>query len=241
MTTESKGQPREGGHSNSSPSKFYIKRLNWIDIIPGYITKGAAKSLSQKEKEKHLKAFERPELPFPDLPPLARVRLFKQSILGAQSIHRFDYNIQDPRPIPDIREEWKLELYIQNKRREWFILEGAEWLRAGKGKPFYLDLWANLDTIDLIQSEKFAYWEVKAARIQYEFRTKLSTNNKGRYLASYFPNSSGYNQGPFRREFHRKQTIKELPFYPDHLANLDQAEALITRHLVKKYWSSRSP
>jgi hypothetical protein len=42
----------------------------------------------------------------PDLPPLARIRLFKQEILKAEPINSFHYSIRDPRPIPDIKEEW---------------------------------------------------------------------------------------------------------------------------------------
>jgi hypothetical protein len=97
-----------------------------------------------------------------------------------------------------------LELYIQNKKREWHIL-GAD--RQRQGKHFYLNLWENLETTDLIQSERFAHWERKSGRIQYEFRTRIS--NKGRYLASYYYSSSEYNQEPFNGEFHRKQVVKE--------------------------------
>ncbi len=112
--------------------------------------------------------------------------------------------VEEPELLPLL---WKLELYIQDKEREWHILGGAERWRQGIGKPFYLNLWENLDTIDLIQSERFEHWERKAGRIQYEFRTRVL--NKGRYLASYHYNSSGYNQGPFNKEFHRRQVIKE--------------------------------
>jgi len=100
-----------------------------------------------------------------------------------------------------------LELYIQDKEREWHILGGTERQRQGIGNPFYLNLWENLDTIDLIQSERFEHWERKAGWIQYKFRTRIL--NKGRYLASYHYNSSGYNQGPFNKEFHKRQVIKE--------------------------------
>jgi hypothetical protein len=198
------------GSNNKTTTKFYIRKLNWIDIIPGYITPRIAATLSECEKEQLLKTFERPKLPLPDLPPLARIRLFKQEILKAESIQKFDYCIQDTRPIPDIKEEWRLEIYIQDKKREWHTLGGAERAREGKGKQFFLNLWANLETIDLTQSEEFTYLERKAGRIQYEFRTKLSSNKSG-YLTSYRVNSSGYNQGPFSREFHRKQVAKELP------------------------------
>jgi len=109
--------------------------------------------------------------------------------LGAESINRFHYFCQDPRPIPDTRKKWKLDLYIQNKEREWHILGGAERQRQGTGKP-----------------ERFEHWKRKAQRIQYKFRTRIS--NKGRYLASYHYNS-GYNQRPFSREFHKRQVIKE--------------------------------
>jgi hypothetical protein len=128
--------------------------------------------------------------------------------LGAESINRFHYFCQDPRPIPDTRKKWKLDLYIQNKEREWHILGGAERQRQGTGKPFYMNLWENLDKIDLTQSERFEHWKRKAQRIQYKFRTRIS--NKGRYLASYHYNTSGYNQRPFSREFHKRQVIKEF-------------------------------
>jgi hypothetical protein len=58
---------------------------------------------------------------------------------------------------------------------------------------------------------KDEHWERKAGRIQYEFRTRIS--NKGRYLASYCYNSSGYSQGPFNKEFHKRQVIKEYCEY----------------------------
>jgi hypothetical protein len=206
MTTEDRRQPRL---KREKDSKDYRISHSWIDIIPGYTTLRQAQALSKEERDKLLRPFQRPRFPLPDLPPLARIRLFKQDILGAESINRFDYWIQDPRPIPDIEEEWKLEKYIQNKRREWYILGGAERERNKQGSPFYLNLWANLDTIDLIQSERFALWEKKAGRIQYEYRTKVSPY-KGRYLIFYCINSSGYNTGPFNREFHRKQVRKEL-------------------------------
>ena len=206
MTTEDKRQPRLG----KKTFKHYRKtNHSWIDIIPGYTTLRQASALTQEEKERLLRPFQRPRFPLPDLPPLARIRLFKQDILGAESINRFDYWIQDPRPIPDIKEEWRLEDYIQNKKREWHFLGGAERERNKRGKPFYLNLWENLDTIDLIQSDQFAHWERKAGRIQYEFRTRISSN-KGKYLTFYYINSSGYNTGPFNREFHRRQVKKEL-------------------------------
>ena len=56
-------------------------------------------------------------------------------------------------------------------------------------------------------SESFEHWERKAGRIQYEFRTRIS--NRGQYLASYHYNSSGYNQGPFNREFHKEKQEQE--------------------------------
>jgi hypothetical protein len=72
-----------------------------------------------------------------------------------------------------------------------------------------LNLWDNLNILDLIRSDKYLHWERKAGRIQYEFRTRLSSN-KGNYLPFYNINSSGYNRGPFNREFHRKQIIKRF-------------------------------
>jgi hypothetical protein len=206
MTIEAKEKHKQ---EKGSTNKYYrpTRHISWIEIIPKYISPREAAALSTEEKEKLLKPFERPRFPLPDLPPLARIRLFRQDLLGAESINRFHYCCQDPRPIPDTRKKWKLELYIQNKEREWHILGGAERWRQGIGKPFYLNLWENLDTIDLIQSERFEHWERKAGRIQYEFRTRIL--NKGKYLASYHYNSSGYNQGPFNKEFHKRQVIKE--------------------------------
>ncbi len=40
-----------------------------------------AAALSTEEKERLLKPFERPRFPLPDLPPLARIRLFRQDPL----------------------------------------------------------------------------------------------------------------------------------------------------------------
>jgi len=42
----------------------------------------------------------------------------------------------------------------QNKERKWHILGGLERQRQGSRKPFYLNLWENLDKIDLTQSER---------------------------------------------------------------------------------------
>ncbi len=206
MTTKAKEKHKQ---EKEPVNKYYkpTRHISWIEIIPKYISPREAAALSTEEKEKLLKPFERPRFPLPDLPPLARIRLFRQDLLGAESINRFHYCCQDPRPIPDIRKKWKLELYIQDKEKEWHILGGAERQRQGIGKPFYLNLWENLDTIDLIQSERFEHWERKAGRIQYEFKTRIL--NKGRYLASYHYNSSGYKQGPFNKEFHKRQVIKE--------------------------------
>jgi hypothetical protein len=99
------------------------------------------------------------------------IRLLSQDLLGAEQINRFHYFCQDPKPIPDTRQKWKLDLYIQNKEREWYILGGAGRQRQGTGKPFYLNLWENLDKIDLTQSERFEHWKRKVQRIQYKFRT----------------------------------------------------------------------
>jgi hypothetical protein len=117
MTTKAKEkQKQEKGPVN----KYYrpTRHISWIEIIPKYISPREAAVLSPEKKEKLLKPFERPRFPLPDLPPVARIRLFKQDLLGVESINRFHYCCQDPRPIPDIRKKWKLELYIQNKERE---------------------------------------------------------------------------------------------------------------------------
>jgi len=152
-----------------------------------------------------LKPFERPRFPLPDFTRL------RQDLLGAEPINRFHYFCQDPKPIPDTRQKWKLDLYIQNKEREWYILGGAGRQRQGTGKPFYLNLWENLDKIDLTQSERFEHWKRKAQRIQYKFRTRIS--NKGKYLASYHYNS-GYNQRTFSREFHKTSDKRVLSIHP---------------------------
>ena len=125
MTTKAKEKQEQ---ERRPLNKYYksTRHINWIDIFPKYISPREAAALSPKEKEKLLKPFDRPRIPLPDLPPIARIRLFRQDLLGAESINRFHYCCQDPRPIPDVRKEWKLELYIQNKEREWHILGGAE-------------------------------------------------------------------------------------------------------------------
>ena len=148
-----------------------------------------------------------PKQPLTELQQHARIRFFKQERLREEPINSVDCSIRDPRPVPDITEEWLLENYIYYKKAEWHILGGAKNFR--QGKPFYLNLWNNLDILDLIGSDKYLHWERKAGRIQYEFRTRLSSN-KGNYLPFYSINSSGYNKGPFNKEFHRKQVLKEL-------------------------------
>ena len=77
---------------------------------------------------------ERPRFPLPDFPSITRI------ILAAK--------------IPD-------QSLTQNKEREWHILGGLERQRQGSGKPFYLNLWENLDKIDLTQSERTEHWKEK--------------------------------------------------------------------------------
>jgi hypothetical protein len=82
MTTKSKEkQKQEKGPTN----KYYklTRHINWIEIIPKYISPREAAALSPEEKERLLKTFERPRFPLPDLPPVARIRLFRQDLLGA--------------------------------------------------------------------------------------------------------------------------------------------------------------
>jgi hypothetical protein len=103
MTTKAKEeQKQEKGPVN----KYYkpTRHISWIEI-PKYISPREAAALSPEEMEKLLKPFERTSSPLPDLPPVARIRLFKQNLLGAESINRFHYCCQDPRPIPDIRKK----------------------------------------------------------------------------------------------------------------------------------------
>jgi hypothetical protein len=164
MKTKAKEKQRQ---EKGPVNKYYkhTRHISGIEIIPKYISPRKAATLSSEEREKLLKPFERPRFPVTDLPAIARIRLFRQDLLGAESINRFHYCCQDPRPILDIKKKWKLELYIQNKEREWHILGGADRQRQGIGKPFYLNLWENLKTIDLVQSERFEHWERKAGRI----------------------------------------------------------------------------
>ncbi len=60
-------------------------------------------------------------------------------------------------PLPDFPSITRIipdQSLTQNKEREWHILGGLERQRQGSGKPFYLNLWENLDKIDLTQSER---------------------------------------------------------------------------------------
>jgi len=73
--------------------------------------------------------------------------------LGAESINRFHYFCQDPKPISDTRKKWTLDLYIQNKERV------AHPRRTRKAKTrirkaILPEPWENLDKIDLTQSER---------------------------------------------------------------------------------------
>ena len=75
MTTKAKEKHKQ---EKGSTNKYYrpTRHISWIEIIPKYITPKEAAALSIEEKEKLLKPFERPRFPLPDLPPLARIRLF---------------------------------------------------------------------------------------------------------------------------------------------------------------------
>ena len=102
MTIEAKEKHKQ---EKGSTNKYYrpTRHISWIEIIPKYISPREAAALSTEEKEKLLKPFERPRFSSPDFPPITGIRLFS---------HFF---CQDPRPIPDTRKKWKLDLYIQNK------------------------------------------------------------------------------------------------------------------------------
>ena len=85
MTIEAKEKHKQ---EKGSTNKYYrpTRHISWIEIIPKYISPREAAALSTEEKEKLLKPFERPKFPLPDLPPVARIRLFRQDLLGAESI-----------------------------------------------------------------------------------------------------------------------------------------------------------
>jgi hypothetical protein len=84
MTTRAKERHKQ---EKESVNKYYkpTRHISWIEIIPKYISPREAAALSTEEKEKLLKPFERPRFPLPDLPPLARIRLFRQDLLGADT------------------------------------------------------------------------------------------------------------------------------------------------------------
>ena len=149
----------------------------------------------------------------PDLPPLSRIRLFKKDLLGAKTICQLGKDsifppIADPRPIPDVKSKWGLVLYILDRKREWGILGGWENHRYNQGPPFFIDLWAHIETLDFIESEEYQTLERAARRLQFEYRSRLSIKRYTYYTKSY--NSSGYSEGPFNREFHRKYVAKQL-------------------------------
>ncbi len=116
MTTKAKEKQEQ---ERRPLNKYYksTRHISWKEIIPKYISPREAAALSTEEKERLLKPFERPRLPFPDLPLLARIRLFRQDLLGAESINRFHYCCQDPRPIPDIRKRWTGTLHPEQGER----------------------------------------------------------------------------------------------------------------------------
>jgi len=168
---------------------------NWIKISQREIA-----ALITEEREKLLKPFERPRFLLPDFPPITRIRLFRQDLLGAESLSRFHYFCQDPRPIPDKRihpEQGERVAHPRRTRkantriRKTVLLEPLG--EPGQNRPNPI--------------RKNWTMKRKTQRIQYKFRTRIS--NKGRYLASYHYNSSGHNQRPFSREFHKRQMINE--------------------------------
>jgi hypothetical protein len=83
MTTRAKEKQRQ---EKGPVNKYYkpTRHISWIEIIQMYISPPEVASLSSEEREKLLKPFERPRFPLPDLPPVARIRLFKQDLLGAE-------------------------------------------------------------------------------------------------------------------------------------------------------------
>jgi hypothetical protein len=72
MTTKAKEKQEQ---ERRPLNKYYksTRHISWIEIIPKYISPREAAALSTEEKERLLKPFERPRLPLPDLPPLARL------------------------------------------------------------------------------------------------------------------------------------------------------------------------
>jgi len=76
MTTKSKEKQKQ---EKRPVNKYYkpTRHISWIEIIPKYISPREAAALSTEEKEKLLKPVERPRCPLPDLPPVARIRLFE--------------------------------------------------------------------------------------------------------------------------------------------------------------------
>ena len=184
------------------------KSYYWRRRIPNYLTARQVEKLSNSEKERLLNQFKKPKEGPIELTPPARIRLFRQAILETTKIEDFEELLEDQRPVPEITEVWRVTHFILDKRREWSILGGAENYRKGTGPKFYLDLWKNLDIIDLIHSDQFSNWERAARRLQYEFRSKISRERKA-YRISLYPNSSGYYSGPFDKEFRRKQALKE--------------------------------
>jgi hypothetical protein len=77
MTTKAKEKHKQ---EKEPVNKYYkpTRHISWIEIIPMYISPREAATLSPGEKERLLKPFERPRFPFPDLPPVVRIRLFRQ-------------------------------------------------------------------------------------------------------------------------------------------------------------------
>jgi hypothetical protein len=151
------------------------KKISWIDTIPKYLSKKEINNLSQEEKKKLLNSYTRPKIPLPDLPPLARIRLFKQEIEGVEAICQFDPFRKDPRALPEITNLWSVVNFTHNKSREWEELGGLK----RPEKPFFIDLWAHLDTLDLIQSECFALWETASRLIQKTIHKIKEASNTG--------------------------------------------------------------
>jgi hypothetical protein len=76
MTTKSKEKQKQ---EKRPVNKYYkpTSHISWTEIIPKYISPRVAAALSPEEKKKLLNLFEKPRFPLPDLPPVARIRLFE--------------------------------------------------------------------------------------------------------------------------------------------------------------------
>ncbi len=123
LLNDNKSQRETKARERASQQVLQVHKTHQLDREHPKVNisrKGSCTKL--RRKGKLLKPFERPRFPLPDLPPIARIRHFRQDLSGAESINRFHYCYQDPRGALTIsRDKWTEPLRRKEKETVSFL------------------------------------------------------------------------------------------------------------------------